>query len=102
MPKIMAAAAIAVVLGSGLVGMAATPAHADLWDCHSEIGGIYENWAVAWCEAGQGGVRVAATCNSAHWPYTRTVVGPWVGPSIQSWVKNPSGCHIVKAWPQVR
>ncbi|MEV4179026.1 hypothetical protein [Nonomuraea sp. NPDC049709] len=100
----IAAAAVAAALGAGLVGAVATPAQADVYNCTDYIERQI-NTAVARCASGFGGYRVAAKCNSAHWPYTRTVVGPWRSPGTttsSSASGNTWGCTIVDSWVQAR
>jgi hypothetical protein len=89
-----------------LVGIA-TPARAEIWDCVAGLN-TAGNFAYTQCWSGFGSYRVAAKCNSGHYPYTRTVVGPWVNkasvqsPGPQSVVSGDSqGCHVVDSWTQV-
>ncbi|MEU6794034.1 hypothetical protein ABZ907_20255 [Nonomuraea wenchangensis] len=99
--QILAAAAGGAMVLAGL----ATPAHAEVWNCFSSVN-TTTNVAGTFCASGFGSYRVAATCNSAHYPYTRTVVGPWVtkvsGQSAPASTVSgdPQGCHVVKAWTQ--
>ncbi|WP_431933457.1 hypothetical protein [Nonomuraea jabiensis] len=97
-----AAAAGAIVLAG-----TAIPAHAEVWDCETGLNhGDNRAWAV--CNQGFGSYRVAAKCNSAHYPYTRTIVGEWrtkvSGQDGQLSIANgdPQGCHVVSAWTQTR
>ncbi|MEV5500840.1 hypothetical protein AB0M50_36135 [Nonomuraea fuscirosea] len=100
---VLAAAAGGAIAFAGV----ATPANAEVWACSSFVN-TTTNVAGAVCNGGFGTYRVAATCNSAHYPYTRTVVGPWKTktsghPGPYSLVSGePQGCHVVKAWWQVR
>ncbi|MFI7616148.1 hypothetical protein ACIBP6_33485 [Nonomuraea terrae] len=97
----------AVAGGAMVLAGIATPAHAEVWGCYTDVD-TRTNVAGAACTGGFGSYRVAAKCNSAHYPYTRTVVGPWVTkvsgqpgpPSIVS--GDSQGCHVVEAWTQVR
>lgn len=81
------------------------PADAAVYNCDTSR---YLDWnmASARCQGGFGYFRVAATCNSARWPYTITIYGPWeykrsAGFTAYSWVSGDDyGCHITRAWMQ--
>ena len=99
--------ALAVLAVQAVMLASSAPAKAAVWGCGAYINTTV-NAAVAYCDYGFGSVRVAATCNSPSWPYTTTVYGAWVyrysgGPRVYS-VKyaDSSGCHVTKAWYQVR
>lgn len=99
-------AAAAAAVGTLILGGMATPAHAEVWDCVARVNVKY-NFGTTNCNSGFGTYRVAAKCNSAHYPYTRTIVGPWVtktsgqvGPPSTAY-GEPQGCHVVDAWTQV-
>lgn len=108
LPRVIAATAI--VSAALLVGPAA-PVHAEVaevWDCGA-YANTSTNVASGLCYGGFGTYRVAAKCNSAHYPYTRTIVGQWVtkrstdnpGPVSRAY-GDAQGCHVVSAWVQVR
>lgn len=95
----------AMAVGGIVLAGTATPAHAEVWNCYSSVN-TATNVAGALCASGFGSYRVAAKCNSAHYPYTRTIVGPWVtkssgqkGPA-STVSGDPQGCHVVEAWTQ--
>jgi hypothetical protein len=81
------------------------PADAAVWSCGAGVVTAY-NVGYAYCNAGFGSYRVAATCNSPRWPYTRTVYGPWVWRSSghsSPWSVvsgDDHACHITRAWTQ--
>jgi hypothetical protein len=105
--KLAVGGAVAIMTSSAAVALGATPAVAEVWHCES--GTIPQvNKAYGACHAGFGYYRVAAECNSGHWPYTKTVYGEWVwrntsdGRGRDSVASgDPSACHITKAWVQV-
>ncbi|MEV0391102.1 hypothetical protein [Nonomuraea sp. NPDC050643] len=101
--RVAASAAATAILGAALLGMAATPAQADVYNCSDWVEPRI-NVAVARCASGFGGFRVEARCNSAHWPYTRTIVGPWRSPGgADSAISGDSwGCQVVDSWLGVR
>ncbi|MEV6030744.1 hypothetical protein AB0L65_06330 [Nonomuraea sp. NPDC052116] len=101
--RALAAAAAGAIVLAGI----ATPAHAEVWNCFTSVN-TTTNVAGALCASGFGSYRVAAKCNSAHYPYTRTIVGPWVtkvSGQQGTWSTasgDAQGCHVVEASTQVR
>jgi hypothetical protein len=73
-----------------------------VWACFASVNQS-DNTGNAFCAQGFGTYHVRVKCNSAHWPYTRTIDGPWVtksrdqsGPT--STVRGDgSGCIVVEA-----
>lgn len=98
----------AVVLASvvAALSMTAAPAQAAVWDCNPVLN-VPENLAAAQCKSGFGTYRVAAECNSGHWPYTTTIYGRWVTKSsgaagpISFVYADGYGCNVARAWVQV-
>lgn len=98
--KILRTSAASVLVGAAVLLLAPQPAHAALSRCSAGIE-TQNNYAYASCGEGSGTYRVTSKCNSAHWPYTRTIVGPWVTktagvPGPRSVANgDPQGCHVV-------
>ena len=100
--RVLIGAATTLVVASSAVVMNASPAFAEVWSCRAGVNNdLNAGWAV--CEQGFGYYHVNVTCNSAHWPYSRTIDGPrvykeqgFLGP--ESTVRGePNGCHVVDA-----
>ncbi|MEW1843641.1 hypothetical protein AB0392_37330 [Nonomuraea angiospora] len=95
----------AAAAGAMVLAGTAIPAQAEVWNCFTSVN-TTTNVAGALCASGFGSYRVAAKCNSAHYPYTRTIVGPWVTKASTEQGKwstasgDPQGCHVVEAWTQ--
>jgi hypothetical protein len=104
--KSLISAAVMAAAVPSIAVLGATPAVAEVWGCHAEANQA-ENRGYAYCNAGFGTYRVRVECNSGHWPYTRTLYGPWVyksqdGMGFLSEVRGqPNGCHVVKAWIEI-
>lgn len=101
--KALVGASMTAVAVSSTLTLGASPAGADVWDCRASVNRV-TNTGHGWCNQGFGTYHVRVECNSAHWPYTRNIDGPWVtkwrdqsGPT--STVRGDgSGCVVVKAW----
>ncbi|MGW4163446.1 hypothetical protein [Streptomyces sp. NPDC004788] len=85
----IAAATATMLLGTS------SPASASSWGCTVNA---YPAAATASC-AGNGPMRVAAYCDSDHWPYRTTIYGAWA--SNNSEVDRLSNCFISSAWVEV-
>lgn len=101
--KMLVSAAVVTAAVSGTLVLDATPARADVWDCHANADQA-ANFGEGTCDSGFGTYRVVVECNMAHWPYTRNINGPLVEKRQGSWGPvsrvdgQPNGCHVTKAW----
>ncbi len=94
----------ATALAATTLGVLSPAAHAAVDSCHPEVRSG-SNLARTICFRGFGKYRVAARCDSATYPYSITIYGPWR--SRNSGTEYPEAsvvygdryaCHISKAW----
>lgn len=81
--------------------MTVTAGSASAESCSNWISYQY-NQGIAVCHGTLREYRVGAECNSASWPYTINVYGPWRKGGTESWVfGNNYSCKIAKTWYQL-
>ncbi|PRX44434.1 hypothetical protein B0I32_15121 [Nonomuraea fuscirosea] len=104
--KMMIVASMAGLATSATIALAPSSAYAEVWNCAANVD-VAENKGESYCVSGYGSYHVRVECNSAHWPYTRTIDGPIVYKpnntigATSTQYGTPNGCHVTKAWTVV-